>query len=200
MDDKLYQFIIKVAAISKIGLLFSKDPYAIENYNELQNLSKQLIEDLGKFKIDGPNYFSRDIYPTPNVSVRALIFNDRKQLLLVKEASLGTWSLPGGWCDLFETPSEAIIKEVIQEAGIHIKVEKLLGISDRIKYKTNKKWSEYAVMFSATIIEDTKVFGHEVSEVGFFDINNLPELSFKSNQTEIERALKAISDNTSYFD
>jgi ADP-ribose pyrophosphatase YjhB (NUDIX family) len=200
MDDKLYQFIIKVAAISKIGLLFSKDPYAIENYNELQNLSKELIEDLGKFKIDGPNYFSRDIYPTPNVSVRALIFNDRKQLLLVKEASLGTWSLPGGWCDLFETPSEAIIKEVIQEAGIHIKVEKLLGISDRIKYKTNKKWSEYAVMFSATIIEDTKVFGHEVSQVGFFDINSLPELSFKSNQEEIKRAIAAIEDNTSYFD
>jgi ADP-ribose pyrophosphatase YjhB (NUDIX family) len=200
MDDKLYQFIIKVAAISKIGLLFSKDPYAIENYNELQNLSKELIEDLGKFKIDGPNYFSRDIYPTPNVSVRALIFNEHKQLLLVKEASLGTWSLPGGWCDLFETPSEAIIKEVIQEAGIHIKVEKLLGISDRIKYKTNKKWSEYAVMFLATIIEDTKVFGHEVSQVGFFDINNLPELSFKSNQEEIKRAIAAIEDNTSYFD
>jgi ADP-ribose pyrophosphatase YjhB (NUDIX family) len=200
MDDKVYQFIIKVAAISKIGLLFSKDPYAIENYNELQILSKQLIEDLGKFKIDGPNYFSRDIYPTPNVSVRALIFNERKQLLLVKEASLGTWSLPGGWCDLFETPSEAIIKEVIQEAGIHIKVERLLGISDRIKYKTNKKWSEYAVMFLATIIEDTKVFGHEVSQVGFFDINNLPELSFKSNQEEIKRAIAAIEENTSYFD
>jgi len=200
MDDKLYQFIIKVAAISKIGLLFSKDPYAIENYNQLQDLSKELIEDLGKFKIEGPNYFSRDIYPTPNVSVRALVFNERKQLLLVKEASLGTWSLPGGWCDLFETPSEAIIKEVIQEAGIHIKVEKLLGISDRIKYKTNKKWSEYAVMFLATIIEDTKVFGHEVSQVGFFDINNLPELSFKSNQEEIKRAIAAIEDNTSYFD
>jgi ADP-ribose pyrophosphatase YjhB (NUDIX family) len=200
MDDKLYQFIIKVAAISKIGLLFSKDPYAIENYNQLQDLSKELIEDLGKFKIEGPNYFSRDIYPTPNVSVRALVFNERKQLLLVKEASLGTWSLPGGWCDLFETPSEAIIKEVIQEAGIHIKVEKLLGISDLIKYKTNKKWSEYAVMFLATIIEDTKVFGHEVSEVGFFDLNNLPELSFKSNIEEIKRAINAIEDNSSYFD
>jgi 8-oxo-dGTP diphosphatase len=200
MDDKLYQFIIKVAAISKIGLLFSKDPYAIENYNQLQDLSKELIEDLGKFKIVGSNYFSRDIYPTPNVSVRALVFNERKQLLLVKEASLGTWSLPGGWCDLFETPSEAIIKEVIQEAGIHIKVEKLLGISDRIKYKTNKKWSEYAVMFLATIIEDTKVFGHEISEVGFFDLNNLPELSFKSNIEEIKRAINAIEDNSSYFD
>jgi 8-oxo-dGTP diphosphatase len=200
MEDKLYQFIIKVAAISKIGLLFSKDPYAVENYTELQNLSKKIIEEYGQMKIDGPNYFLRDIYPTPNVSVRALVFNDKKQLLLVKESSLGTWSLPGGWCDLFETPSEAIIKEVIQEAGIHIKVEKLLGISDRAKYKANKKWSEYAVMFLATIVQDTKVFGHEVSEVGFFDINNLPELSFKSNETEIKRALKAISDNTSYFD
>jgi ADP-ribose pyrophosphatase YjhB (NUDIX family) len=200
MDDKLYQFIVKVAAISKIGLLFSKDPYAVENYAELQALSKKIIEEYGQMKIDGPNYFVRDIYPTPNVSVRAIVFNDKKQLLLVKESSLGTWSLPGGWCDLFETPSEAIIKEVIQEAGIHIKVEKLLGISDRVKYKTNKKWSEYAVMFLATIVKDTKVFGHEVSEVGFFDIDNLPELSFKSNETEIKRAIKAISENTSYFD
>ena len=200
MDDKLYQFIIKVAAISKIGLLFSKDPYAIENYTELQTLSKELIEDLGKFKIEGPNYFSRDIYPTPNVSVRALIFNEQKQLLLVKESSLGTWSLPGGWCDLFETPSEAIIKEVIQEAGVHVKVERLLGISDRAKYKANKKWSEYAVMFLATIVKDSKVFGHEVSAVGFFDINKLPELSFKTTETEIKRALKAIASNSSYFD
>jgi len=55
-------------------------------------------------------------------------------------------------------------------------------------------------MFLATIIEDTKVFGHEVSEVGFFDLNNLPELSFKSNIEEIKRAINAIEDNSSYFD
>ncbi len=200
MEDKLYQFIIKVQAISKIGLMFSKDPYALENYQELQELSKQIIEDYGNLKISGPNFFARDIYPTPNISVRALILNSKNQLLLVKESSLGTWSLPGGWCDLFETPSEAIIKEVIQEAGIHMKVTRLLGISDRTKYKANKNWSEYALMFLGEIIEDTKAFGHEVSEVGFFDLNNLPELSFKSTEVEIKRALKAIEANTAFFD
>jgi 8-oxo-dGTP diphosphatase len=200
MEDKLYQFIIKVQAISKIGLLFSKDEYAIENYKELQTLSKQIIEDYANLKISGPSFFARDIYPTPNISVRAIIFNDKKQLLLVKEANLGKWSLPGGWCDLFETPSEAIVKEVIQEAGIHMKVVKLLGISDRTKYKAVKNWSEYALMFYGEIIEDTKNFGHEVSEVGFFDIDNLPELSFKSNELEISRAIKALKDQVAYFD
>lgn len=200
MEDKLYQFIIKVQAISKIGLMFSKDPYAIENYQELQELSKQLIEEYGNLKISSPNFFARDIYPTPNISVRALIFNSKNQLLLVKESSLGTWSLPGGWCDLFETPSESIIKEVIQEAGIHMKVTRLLGISDRTKYKANKNWSEYALMFLGEIIEDTKTFGHEVSEVGFFDLNKLPELSFKSTEAEIKRALKAIETSTAFFD
>lgn len=200
MEDKLYQFIIKVQAISKIGLLFSKDPYAIENYEELQTLSKQLIEDYGNLKISGPNFFARDIYPTPNISVRAIILNSKSELLLVKEASTRTWSLPGGWCDLFETPSEAIIKEVIQEAGIRMKVSKLLGITDRTKYKSNKNWSEYALMFQGEILEDTKSFGHEVLEVGFFDVNNLPELSFKSTSEEIKRALNSIKTNTPFFD
>lgn len=200
MADKLYEFIMKVQAISKIGLLFSKDPYAIENYHELQTLSKEIIEEFGNYKIPGPNFFARDIYPTPNVSVRALIQNQNQQILLVKEAALGTWSLPGGWCDLFETPSQAIIKEVLQEAGIVMKVEKLIGISDRAKYKNKPHWSEYALMFSGSVISDTKKFSHETSEVGFFDINNLPELSFKTTKEEIKRALSALKDNQTYFD
>ena len=200
MADKLYEFIIKVQAISKIGLLFSKDPYAIENYQELQTLSKSILEEYGSLKISTPNFFARDIYPTPNVSVRAIILNSANQILLVKESSLGKWSLPGGWCDLFESPSEAIKKEVLQEAGMKVEITSLIGVSDRAKFKTKPHWSEYALMFAAKIIEDTKSFGHETSEIGFFDLNNLPELSFKTTLNEIQRAAAAYHTHQTYFD
>jgi ADP-ribose pyrophosphatase YjhB (NUDIX family) len=200
MADKLYEFILKVHAISKIGLLYSKDSYAIENYQELQLLSKSILEEFGDLKINGPSFFARDVYPTPNISVRAIITNDKNQILLVKEAALGTWSLPGGWCDLFETPAEAIYKEVLQEAGMKVKITKLLGINDRTKFKTKNVWSEYAIIFAAEIIEDTKKFGHEVTAVQFFEIDQLPELSFKTTHQEILRALAAHHDNKAYFD
>ncbi|MDD6226558.1 MAG: NUDIX hydrolase N-terminal domain-containing protein [Bacilli bacterium] len=37
-------FLIKVEEIAKIGLKYTKDPYAKDNYLELQNLAKTFIE------------------------------------------------------------------------------------------------------------------------------------------------------------
>ena len=51
-------------------------------------------------KFDRPNYFARDIYPTPNISVRTIIISkDRKKVLMVREASSHTYSFPGGWAE-----------------------------------------------------------------------------------------------------
>ena len=54
-------------------------------------------------------------YQTPKIDTRAAIFKDDK-ILLVHENN-GTWSLPGGWCDLNVSVTENTIKEVKEEAG-----------------------------------------------------------------------------------
>ena len=43
MSDKVLEFIKKVQSISQIGLSFSTDPYAIDNYNELKELSLEML-------------------------------------------------------------------------------------------------------------------------------------------------------------
>ena len=103
MDSKhFYDFLIKIQAISKIGLVYSTDPYAITNYKEINDLSTRFLEEFTEVNFDRPNYFARDIYPTPNVSVRTVIFNEeRTKILMVKEANLQAYSLPGGWADLY---------------------------------------------------------------------------------------------------
>lgn len=78
------QFTSKVLSVARIGLKFSTDPFALENYEELEKLA---IETL-KTNVDPDiqtNIYERDIYPTPNVSVRVIVFNDYGELLLVKE-------------------------------------------------------------------------------------------------------------------
>ena len=62
MDSKyIYDFVLKVQSISKIGLTYSQDPYALTNYRELNNLSTKFLEDFENVKLDRPNYFSKDI-------------------------------------------------------------------------------------------------------------------------------------------
>ena len=119
MDYKeIYDYIVKIQSIAKIGLVFSKDPYALTNYQQINDISADLLEHFMEVKLDRPNYFQRDIYPTPSISVRTIIFNDDKtKVLMVREKELQAYSLPGGWADLYDSPAQAAINECRQEAG-----------------------------------------------------------------------------------
>lgn len=195
------QYAMKVLSICKIGLKFSKDPYAIENYKELQELSKNMLNTLHVYPIKD-NFYERDIYPTPNLSVRVIIFNDKKQLLMVKEAMDGKWAVPGGWVDVFNSASQAAISEVEQETGLKIKVDRLLAIMQRERYKDYPTLvSEVVHYFSASVIDGVLTSSHETSDVQWIDLDNLPELSKKTTKIEIERAIDvALSNKETYFD
>ena len=57
-------------------------------------------------------------YPTPKVDTRAAVFLDGK-ILLVHENN-GTWSLPGGWCEVDQSVASNAVKETKEEAGIDV--------------------------------------------------------------------------------
>ena len=61
------QILLKIHSIARIGLLFSKDPYALENYEEIRKTTLEAIEDFTNVQIERPLYFNRDIYPTQNL-------------------------------------------------------------------------------------------------------------------------------------
>ena len=87
--QEIYDYIVKIQSIAKIGLVFSKDPYALTNYQQINDISLQMLEKFMEVKLDRPNYFQRDIYPTPSISVRTIIFNeDKTKVLMVREKEL----------------------------------------------------------------------------------------------------------------
>src|SRR4030042_2914979 len=65
-------------------------------------------------------------YATPRVDVRAAGLQDGK-LLMVRECQDGGWTLPGGWADVGDTPSEASEREVWEEAGFRVKAQRVIG-------------------------------------------------------------------------
>ncbi len=202
MDSKqIYDFIIKVQSIAKIGLVHSKDPYAIANYNEINELSKSFLEDFQNVKFDRNNYFERNIYPTPNVSVRTIILSDDKsKVLMVREADDHTYSLPGGWCDLYDAPSDAALKECQQEAGAEIKLIRLVGILNRTPFKEKTSVPEYVIIFLAKLKAPIHEHEFETDEVKFFDVNNLPKNCDKVTLDEIKKMIDACLNNKTIFD
>ena len=202
MDSKqIYDFILKVQSISKIGLVYSKDPYALTNYKELNDLSTKFLEDFLEVKFDRPNYFQRDIYPTPNISVRTIIFNkDKTKVLMVREAALQAYSLPGGWADLYDSPSQTAKNECKQEAGADIEIVRLVGLTSRTPFKAPTSIPEYVAIFEAKLTKLNKEHEYETDDVGFFDINNLPEISKKTSKGELLRFINAAKNGETIFD
>lgn len=202
MEDKnFYDFLLKIQAISKIGLIYSKDPYAISNYQEINDLSTKFLEDFLNVNLDRPNYFERNIYPTPNISVRTVIFSeDKKKILMVREAALQEYSLPGGWCDLYDSPSTAAKKECLQEAGAEIEIVRLVGITERTPFKKPTSIPEYVIVFEGKINGELKEHEYETDDVQFFDIDNLPTISRKTSKEELLRFINAAKSGETIFD
>ena len=198
--EEFYDFVVKVHSIAKIGLTYSKDPYAIDNYKELNEISKEMLEKFMDVKFDKPSMFTKEVYPTPNISVRTLI-GSKNNILLVREANTGLWSFPGGWAELYDSPKTAAFNEVKQETGVEPKITRLIGVMDRLPHKSNQSVPEYVIIFEGTI-EDTDFSKHchETTDVKFFDMDNLPEMSKKLSKEELDIIIDAYKNKKVIFD
>ena len=153
-----------------------------------------------EIKFDRPNYFQRDIYPTPNVSVRTVILNDkRNKVIMVREVNSKSYSLPGGWADLYDSPSQTAKNESMQEAGACIDIVRLVGIMTRTPFKSPTSVPEYVVIFEAKLVGELQEHEYETDDVGWFDINHLPVLSPKVSEDEVKRMIfSAVNGQTIY--
>lgn len=121
MDPKWLCWAKQLQSIAQAGLAYSKDKYDIERFQQIRNLSAEILSEytgISNEKIK-ELFCNETGYQTPKVDVRGAIFKDDK-ILLVKESIDGSWSMPGGWAEPNLSVKENIIKEVKEEAGLYI--------------------------------------------------------------------------------
>lgn len=169
----------QINSIAQSGLAFTNDKFDKERYLQLLDLSINIINKITEIDNSKLQFvFNRDIgYQTPKVGVRAVVVEDSK-ILLVKEKMDGKWTLPGGYADTGMTPSEIVINEVKEESGFDVKATRILGFIDYNKHQARPfPFDIYQLFMQCEIIGGTAIPGLETSQVAFFDINGLPELS-----------------------
>jgi ADP-ribose pyrophosphatase YjhB (NUDIX family) len=170
----------KLKNIADLGLLYATDPFDRERYTELHELSLKLLAQLTDTPLSKINDFYAPItdYPTPKVDVRALVLNDKNQILLARERSDRRWSLPGGWADVGLSASEVAAKEVHEETGLTVSPTRLLAVFDKKCHPhPPQAFYVYKFVILCTIVSGELVPAHDILDARFFDIADLPPLS-----------------------
>ncbi|MBI4320534.1 MAG: NUDIX domain-containing protein [Chloroflexi bacterium] len=65
---------------------------------------------------------------TPRVGANGIIFDGEGKVLLTRREDNGLWCLPGGHMDLGEMIQQTVVREVEEETGLKVKVERLAGV------------------------------------------------------------------------
>ena len=101
MHQKWLKWVTEIQSIVQSGLTYSKDKYDIERFEQLKNLSAQIISEYTEVEIEKvKDLLNNDYgYLTPKVDIRGAVIKNQK-ILLVKESIDGCWSMPGGWADI----------------------------------------------------------------------------------------------------
>ncbi|MBR2046347.1 MAG: NUDIX hydrolase [Agathobacter sp.] len=185
-NTKLWiDLIIELQSLAQAGLTYGKDVYDKERYERIREISAEMMSAMSELPTEQvKGLFCNEIgYQTPKIDTRAAIFKDDK-ILLVHENN-GTWALPGGWCDVNVSVAENTIKEVKEEAGLDVTVEKVIAVQDRAKH--NLPLYAYGVckIFMLCIVVGGN-FEPNIETVGFdyFEEDNLPNLANEKNNIE----------------
>ena len=180
MEPKWLAWARKLQAIAQTGLHFSDDVYDRERYEQIHALAVEMLaEGSSEDRALIHDLFANERgYATPKVDVRGGVF-DQGRILLVREASDGLWSLPGGWADVNDTPSWAAEREVYEESGFNVSATKLLAVYDRRLHRHVPPSSHHAykLFFHCQLLGGEARTGHETDGVAFFAEDALPELS-----------------------
>jgi ADP-ribose pyrophosphatase YjhB (NUDIX family) len=179
VDPKWLQWARRLQAEGQNGLAYAENPFDRLRYQSVRDIAAEIMAahtDVETTRIQDL-FALEDGHATPKVDVRAAVFRD-DEILLVRERSDGLWSLPGGWADISDTPSEAAVREVREESGYQVRATRVLAVYDRDRQgHPAHRYRVYKIVFACELEGGRAQYSMETDGVGFFREDALPELS-----------------------
>ena len=210
MRRELLEIADRMRALATTGLHFTEGEFDRERYTALLELAAR-VAAVGDDSADPAElltlYRDADVgYVTPKVDVRMAVFR-ADRVLLVREQSDGRWSLPGGYADIGDSPSEAAARETAEEAGLEVRAARLVGLFDnRLQPDAPvHRFHIYKLVFTAAPQDAAAepVPGSEATEAAFHPLDDLPPLSLGRTLPLHLREARRVADDPSalpYFD
>ena len=154
-----------------------------------------------KFIVDLRQKIGHDLLLVPTIVV---IVSDRHgRILLVHDHDSDYWTLPGGIIEPGETPADTAVREVWEEAGVHVRLKRLLGIVGgpgcETRYSNGDRIAWVASVFGAEVDEaEPNADGLEARAAAFVSQADLPRIKLRDDSRRFLAAAEEASE-AAYF-
>ncbi len=172
---RILEWAREIQALAQTGRHYARDQYQIDRCLRLMDIAAEMAA--GHTGIEArtlvASFRAQIGYATPKVDVRAAVFRGGR-LLLVRERSDGGWTMPGGWADVGDVPSEAAERETWEESGFRVRARRLVGVYDANRTHPLEVFHAFKVVFLCDVINGRARPSAETSEAGFFAPEEIP--------------------------
>lgn len=146
-----------------------------------------------------------DHYPDPSsvsridelrIATAAIVHDPRGRILLQKRADNGHWGLPGGLLEKGESLAAGVAREVLEETGLNVEVERVTGVYSDPAHRMLVRFPEGKVAHYVVITFACRIVGPvreplasahdaETDALGWFELGNLPAPLVPSHRLRI---------------
>ena len=114
----------------------------------------------------------------------AIIWDHQDRVLLCHRRDIDAWNLPGGGIEQDELPTEAVIREVLEETGLHVEIDRLAGIY------LKPEDDELVFSFICQVIRGELKSSEECDRSEYFEAGRLPPNTSPKQVERIEDAVQ----------
>lgn len=119
-------------------------------------------------------------------AVVGIVFNaDQTRVLLIKRRDVPIWVLPGGGADDGETPEEAVVREILEETGLIVRILRKVA-----EYSPLNRLTLPTDTFICDFLDGRLTTGNETRDLDFFLIKELPDPFFIVHASWLKDALQ----------
>ena len=206
MDDlkqALYLIADELRGMASVSNLFAANVYEVDRAHRMMALAAKVAALVDEETPEGVRTLF-DAEPwlrfSPAVGVDAVVLNGSGEILLVQRKDNEHWAMPGGLAEIGETPAEAVLRELWEEAGLRGRVLRLLALFDGRYWGSRSKVHILHLVFLVECRDLVPVPGGEMLAAHFFAGDQLPQPLHHGHDVRVPKCLQLLDSGTTFFD
>ena len=203
LRQSLYLIADEMRGMATIGRHFAENVYEVERAHRVMELAARVaaLADDGTPAEVAATFAAEPWHrASPAVGIDAAVFGADGTILLVRRRDNGRWAMPGGLAEIGQTPAEAVLRELWEEAGLRGRVTRLLGVFDGRLWGSRSKVHLVHFVFAVACNDPEPSPGSEMLDARFFPIDQLPEELHRGHDRRVPKVIELWHGGETYFD